>query len=222
MPLKTKKYRKRRRRFRRKKQTVVQRGIVSNRQIVKLKYSEFFSLDPGINTAATYTFGANCMYDPNITGTGHQPLGFDQWMAFYNHFTVIGARIKATFVSAAAGATDGTTLCGVEIAPSSTATTNMNNLVEQGRARYRTVTNSTAEQKNVVTTQVSIKKFLGKNNLIDDTATQGSISSDPDEKVFFHVFAMGVNQTINPLALNCIAEIEYIAILHEPVNIPLS
>jgi len=36
------------------------------------------------------------MYDPDITGTGHQPAGFDQMMLSYEHYIVTRARIWAT------------------------------------------------------------------------------------------------------------------------------
>lgn len=35
-----------------------------------------------------YQFSCNGLFDPNITGTGTQPLYFDQMMTFYNHYYV--------------------------------------------------------------------------------------------------------------------------------------
>lgn len=38
----------------------------------------FIDLNPGaLGSNAPYTFSANGLYDPNITGSGHQPIGFD-------------------------------------------------------------------------------------------------------------------------------------------------
>lgn len=45
---------------------------------------------------ATYQFSANSLYDPNSTGTGHQPMYFDQLMALYDHYTVLRSRIRIT------------------------------------------------------------------------------------------------------------------------------
>lgn len=63
-----------------------------------LTYTETvsFSLVSGF---ASYVFSANGLYDPNITGTGHQPYYFDQLMALYNHYTVLKSRIKVEFFS---------------------------------------------------------------------------------------------------------------------------
>lgn len=41
-----------------------------------------------------YIFSCNGMYDPNITGTGHQPMYFDQLMALYNHYTVHSSTLE--------------------------------------------------------------------------------------------------------------------------------
>lgn len=40
------------------------------------------------------------MFDPDITGVGHQPLGFDQWSAFYNKYTVYGSKCQITILNA--------------------------------------------------------------------------------------------------------------------------
>lgn len=42
-----------------------------------------------------YKFRTNGLFDPNFTGTGHQPLYFDQVAAIYNHYTVIRSKITA-------------------------------------------------------------------------------------------------------------------------------
>lgn len=47
-----------------------------------------------------YRFSCNGMYDPDKTGTGHQPLFFDQMADLYNHYTVVGSKIEVRFISA--------------------------------------------------------------------------------------------------------------------------
>lgn len=61
----------------------------------KLKYAEAIrhTVTAGF---LQYVFSANGLFDPNITGSGHQPLYFDQLMAIYNHYAVISSHIKIT------------------------------------------------------------------------------------------------------------------------------
>lgn len=43
-----------------------------------------------------YEFIANGLYDPNFTGTGHQPYGFDQLIALYSYAVVHGCKSRVT------------------------------------------------------------------------------------------------------------------------------
>jgi len=44
-------------------------------------------------------FSLNSLYDPDITGVGHQPYGFDQMAALYSNYIVESASIQARFVT---------------------------------------------------------------------------------------------------------------------------
>lgn len=83
--------RKARRRYRktiRKSKTttvVVPRGPIAPRTIVRLKYTEGWQSD---GTIMDFRWLINSLYDPNYTGTGHQPLGFDQYATFYARYRV--------------------------------------------------------------------------------------------------------------------------------------
>ena len=91
-------YRAKRRKPDWRKRTTIQKGLgFSDGQIVKMRYVEEFELNPGLGSVASYVFRANGLYDPNYTGAGHQPYGFDQWMTYYNQFTVLGSKMKAIF-----------------------------------------------------------------------------------------------------------------------------
>lgn len=71
---------------------------VPDKLIVKLPYYEEFVMNS--NTNYTYNYWRlNSIYDPNGTGVGHQPLGYDQWSAFYGRYRVIGAQFRITIVN---------------------------------------------------------------------------------------------------------------------------
>jgi len=55
--------------------------------VTKLSYYQIISLP---NTTITDSvFSLNCLYDPDISGGGHQPRGFDQWASFYSRYRVL-------------------------------------------------------------------------------------------------------------------------------------
>lgn len=80
----------RKKRWGRRRPTVnVNRALqpLAQRFICKQKYSDVFAISVG---TPTYTFNLNSVFDPNRTGVGHQPYGFDNLAAIYNRYRVIG------------------------------------------------------------------------------------------------------------------------------------
>lgn len=61
--------------------------MVRPRQRVVLRYVEDGTLASAAATGL-YVFNMNSLFDPNRTGTGSQPAGFDEWAAFYNRYIV--------------------------------------------------------------------------------------------------------------------------------------
>lgn len=60
------------------------------RSIVTLKYCESFTITTNTATSTgLYKFNLNSIYDPDRTGVGHQPYGFDQYAQLYNRYRVI-------------------------------------------------------------------------------------------------------------------------------------
>lgn len=56
--------------------------------------------DPGF-----YQFRVNSLHDPDYSGTGHQPLYYDEMSARYAYYTVVSASIECTFATEAASPT---------------------------------------------------------------------------------------------------------------------
>ena len=206
---------KRRRRYKRRS-AVVRRapGLLGKKFRQPFRYVDRISLDPTGIAAATYSFRANSLYDPDFTGTGHQPIGFDQLMAFYEHYTVIAARIKCTFICKSAAATQ-CAIVGIETNSGSTPTTTINDIYEQGNSSKKIMTCATAGQKVTVTRKVSISKFLSQKVLQED-ANAGTASTNPSELVFFHLFATNTDGSTDIAAMDVLVELDQIAILHEP------
>lgn len=87
--------RKRVARRRKSPMTIVNKALhpIPSRFITKMKYSEY--VDTSL-TGGTYSFNLNSMFDPNRSGIGHQPHGFDLLATMYNRYRVIscGYRIQ--------------------------------------------------------------------------------------------------------------------------------
>lgn len=66
---------------------------------VSLKYVTDIEVPSHEDGAAPYIFRMNSIFDPDVTSTGHQPFGHDQYQAIYSKYCVIGAKVKVEILS---------------------------------------------------------------------------------------------------------------------------
>jgi hypothetical protein len=52
-----------------------------------------------VTTPQNYIFRGNSVFDPNQTGTGSQPVGFDNLSTFFESYYVIGSRMKVFLIN---------------------------------------------------------------------------------------------------------------------------
>lgn len=65
-----------------------------DRYYTKLKYIETYPDENATALPVQRIWKLNSCYDPNHTGTGHQPTYFDQLSERYRHYRVLGAHVK--------------------------------------------------------------------------------------------------------------------------------
>lgn len=58
------------------------------RMTVTLPYVLAGRVNPGVVAYSDQVFSLNSVFDPDTTGVGHQPRGFDQWSAVYGSYRV--------------------------------------------------------------------------------------------------------------------------------------
>ncbi len=200
------------RKYRRKpRKSTISKNIVPDSHIVRLRYVETFQLNPGAaGQASTHIFRANSIFDPNLTGVGHQPLGHDQWAVFYDHYNVIGSKITAKFISNGDDFS-GPAHVGVLLKDDTTTIIDPVNIMEQSNSRYKVMTSANATQLATVQGFYSPKKFFAIKDISDNRSILGAaFGSNPVEDAYFHVYAGPLNSGIDTTAFNCIITIEYL------------
>lgn len=164
-----------------------------------LRYSMSSTLASAAGVVATYVFRANDCYDPDLTGTGHQPMGFDELMKFYDHFCVLKARLVVDFRTSTG--TQGT-VC----------------IRQDGAASPLTVIDRILEFGGLVSDALGSDGGLGSRanlelgldvarlhglthkTLLADPTLRGDVATSPTELTYFHVViwnAAGVSFTVN-------------------------
>lgn len=155
----------------------------------QIYYDYAKTLSGGIGAIPTNFYSANGLFDPDRTGTGHQPMGFDQMMALYEQYTVLRAHIKVTFASAGEHAR-----VGIYLSPDATVS-GLPRLVENGLITMGVVNGPATSngQYSFKTLELvcDIPKYFGKTReaVLADPEMYGTIAADPAEQVYFAVCA---------------------------------
>lgn len=189
-----------------------------NSYTAKLRYVEETSLNAAAGTIASYVYRANDCYDPNLTGVGHQPKGFDELMARYDHFTVIGSRITIKYMPTTPQAGN-TSYLGIYLSDSGTRVaghSSVSDLLESRSAgRYITVGDSAfSGRKNAVYNTFSAKKFFRKKEVVGDSLYRGTIAASPTEQAYYELYAASCGG-IDSSAVNILVVIDYLVVFTE-------
>jgi hypothetical protein len=161
---------------------------ISKRCMGQLYYENALGVSvPGNGNSASYFFSANGIFDPNITGTGHQPMGFDQMMLFYEQATVVRSTVTITPIPSAP------MRVGICLAPDNTALTDPQRIVENGLERTLSLSGLTSasnvNQRNPsITLSCDIASYFGRKTLrelLDDDQLFTTAAANPNEQVYY-------------------------------------
>lgn len=88
--------------------------IVPDRALTKLVFPDARGLTSTAGAIETYVYSGNDVFDPNYTGVGGQPTGYDKWISFYRFYKVYASKIQLIFHNVIALGTQGASFyCGV-------------------------------------------------------------------------------------------------------------
>lgn len=163
--------------------------------------------------AATWIFSANGLYDPDISGIGHQPVGFDQLMGMYDHYTVLGAKIV---IDVRNDDSTNPQLFGVAVRDSLAAETDPVVLIENGNVDYRLLNNGpNTPCQTRITMSTNIASYLGRKSILSDPECKGDSTSNPTEQVAFHCFGFTLGPGVDGGTMTFVATIDYDVVFHE-------
>lgn len=216
---KTKKFRKRSRYNNRKRGNLLFKAPMPNKFATKLRYVGQTTLNPGVaGIAGVHVINAIGLYDPDITGVGHQPRGFDQIMAMYDHYQVIGSKITVSFTQQY-GNTYNPMYVGIALKDDSTPYTDANDYLE-GRNLVSTVmpahyVNNPATIRTLSKT-FSLRKFLSVTKAMSSNQYRGTSGTNPNDSAYFHIFGAPVNSGADEPSFVINFRIDFIAVFTEP------
>lgn len=153
-----------------------------------LVYATTIQLDPAVATVAYHTFALNGMYDPDITGTGHQPRGFDQMMLLYREYKVEKCHVEVLAQHIDGNQTFALAMYpeGFQVAPSS-----VENVLERNAVVWQYCSSAltgAGGESSALQMDVAPVQFLGGHPQGgSDLDFRGTASSNPSDIAYMHV-----------------------------------
>jgi len=183
--------------------------------VKRLRYSTTFALGTTAGAiTSTYVFRANDLFDPDFTGTGHQPMGFDQLMVWYNHFAVVSAKIRVVCKNTTSSTAP--TVC-LRVDANSSPLTVIDQIVEFGGCVTEDLEGKGGYGANkILELGCNICKLQGvsRSALTADPSLRGSAAASPTEVTYFHITCW--DTAAGTSLLECDVILEQVAQFMEP------
>jgi len=189
---------------------------------VKMKYSTTISLDAATGSVNSYIFRANSIFDPDYSGTGHQPSLHDLYQGLYNHYEVLNSRIVVRPLPApeTTGTQTGARIAQISIATlSSPFETNpgFESIREFKRGPVMFVNdNSVVNGKGS-----TISKYWSKRSWFTTntpSSTGADFGSNPSAIAYFNVQQSAPASGFNPIDLQVLVDMYFTVKLTRPIT----
>lgn len=169
----------------------------------------------GAGTIGNYFFRANDAFDPNQTGTGHQPMGFDQMMLLFEQFYVLRShcRIRAYNTSGAGFFA----VVGLALTPDTTSIVS-ESAQEQGLLVSKVMhPKSETGDLTVLELTCDCPRYFGvkRQPYIASSLYQGTAGNVPTEVCYFKLFIYDLAAT-NTMTMSFDVTITYDVYFQEP------
>lgn len=180
-----------------------------------MTYCDQYFNNPGLGGIADTVFRANSVYDPDYTGTGHQPLSHDQWGQLYHKFTVMGSKVRVFFqnsgdVLIAGDVRKNNMLCGINLTSTYPVYTTVNQAVEQPDSRYALLGAGNAANGVIVKHSFNAKRFFGIKDPQDGIQySEIDQAAAATQAAFFHVWFGPTDLAQDPSGGQFVIVIEY-------------
>jgi hypothetical protein len=188
---------------------------IATRLVTHLKYSDIVSVNiPSGPGFTDYLFNLNSLFDPNRTGTGHQPKGFDQLAALYTRYRVYQTKAQVSLIVSSFDVAP----TKVVIAPSNSVT-NFSTITDAEEAFGSRSAWTTIYNVPVVSIVVNLPELNGKTReayAADDT-TQALVTSNPSETLILHCCSFNTTGSAQTVYLD--VTMEFYAEFSDPVQL---
>jgi len=191
-----------------------------------LTYVEQFVLNASAASTDNYVFRANSLYDPNLTGSGHQPLGYDQLTTFYSNWVVSRTAVKFTMtppnLSTASPQIDNAIVAVTPRRNDASAIASIQTAIEQPYTEWKIVTGYGKPPVLVMT--IDCARFFGVNRTVYNSSLEysGAIGANPTQVLHFVMTAGSTGGSNDPDPIYVTAEFEFQSTFYNMITLATS
>lgn len=177
----------------------------------KLKYAENKVLSDAVGGITTIQqYRGNSIYDPDLTGTGNQPMGHDQWAAFYSRYKVNACKINVQFLPRSNLAGAGNILVAIIPTVLYTAVSSLTaiEIIQQPYVRYTYLTQGDGGKNSArLSSYMTTKKMFGLTNT-DEDEYSASFGANPVNDWYFTIVALSADES-STMNVQCMVQLTY-------------
>jgi hypothetical protein len=177
-----------------------------------LRYTDVVAVNPG-NVSYLYKYALNSIYDPNITGSGSQPMYHDQLSVMYNRYRVRACLFQTTVTGL-------NTPCRVAVSFANNDQLTTFDYVSESQWSQNAVINTMANgglNQKVFRKYVVLSDLLGENT--SDDRDQAQFGANPSNIALATINLASLDNATNMTAVSFFTEIRYYVELFDKINI---
>ena len=179
--------------------------------LTKLRYAESYALTVTSGSIAKQVNSLNSIFDPDQTGSGHQPMYRDQYAVIYDQYAVVSSKIKVTYVSLFTGTA---VHIGLVKDDNTTTSSTYSTLMEQNMGKHTLLAcRDGALSCKVLTLSFDCKKDLGIDPYASETY-KTDLGANPTETYDCLSWATPVDGSSSGTVQICV-EVEYLVLFTE-------
>lgn len=189
--------------------------------MARLKYFDQVSLNPTVGSnVSTYSYKCNDVFDPDAQLGGHQPMGFDQYMAIYGRFRVVASKCSCIFLANDSTSLNSSAVCGILRTTSNSFPGSISVVVENDSCVYRAI--QLGDTSRPISIKYNTKKSQGIKNIMDNIELSGTSTGSPAIQDFYQIWIANANPSNDAEPVDIQVQLTYWVVFSDPNLLALS
>lgn len=192
-------------------------NIVPKTNKIKLYYHGTFDLSIITGIMHKHSFQVNSLFDPDVTGGGHQPYGRDQWAVLYSRYLVNSCKVTAKFYNNVTGQPH---YVGLTLDRDNVLSGNVDTVIEKQKGTKSTILRGNTNAQSNLSLTYNVKTFFDVVQPKDQHQMGAAFGAAPTLPAYLVAWAQIYDAgSTSTQELTCSIALEYDVTLLQPVDL---